>query len=273
MRHINIQNLVHQVFSGDDGAEAKQRLRRAHIKLARMDTGDWLAYTRRNGPGKWTPIKAKFADACGNKCWYTEVEAIGFPLSIDHYRPICDYWWLAYDAENYRVACAFSNSPAHNSIHNRAGGKGDNFPLFDPGIRATGKNRLRSENPVILDPCSANDCALLAFQTDGRPVLNPEFANDSIAIHRIEENKILLNLDLPAFNSKREQLCLDIVDDVCEYEDLPDTSPSRERIINRLKRRIDFKAPFSTAARYYLQIHRHLDWVEDLLISSRTVAV
>jgi hypothetical protein len=24
-------------------------------------------------------------------------------------------------------------------------------------------------------------------------------------------------------------------------------------------------APFSTAARYYVQIHRHLSWVEDLL--------
>jgi len=201
----------------------------------------------------------------GKKCWYTEFELIGAPLSVDHYRPVCDYWWLAFDAENYRVSCPWTNSPEHNTAHGCAGGKGDNFPLLPPGLRAKGKNQLRIEKPVILDPCKAGDCDLLVFQADGRPILNPTFASDSIARKRVEESKILLNLDHAAFNSKREQLYHDIAADVETYEELPTGSASRNLIWNRLARRLSGKAPFSVAARHYLGVHRDLAWVENLL--------
>ena len=49
------------------------------------------------------------------------------------------------------------------------------------------------------------------------------------------------------------------------YEELPEGSESREDIRNRMERRLAANAPFSTAARYYLQVHRNLGWVEELL--------
>jgi hypothetical protein len=204
-------------------------------------------------------------DSLGKKCWYTEAELVGAPLAIDHFRPVRHYWWLAFDVDNYRVACAFANSPQHNPLYGCAGGKGDAFPLLGTGLRAKGRNKLRYEKAVILDPCDKADCDLVAFQADGRPVLNPAHAADSIAQKRVDESKILLNLDHPDFNSKREQLCSEIADDVQTYEQLPAGAAARTTIEARLQGRLTADAPFSSAARYYLRLHRHHDWVEAIL--------
>lgn len=265
MRHIPLKDLITLIFADDDGVKHKKRLFNAHKKLLPKTPADRQIYIRDNGPNKWSPIKNKLTAILGKKCWYTEVELIGAPLTIDHYRPCIDYWWLAFNAENYRVSCPHSNSPEHNAAHGCAGGKGDLFPLLAPEILGTGKNRIRVERPVILDPCRQEDCNLLAFQADGRPILNPAYVADPIAARRVDESMILLNLDHPDFNSKREQLCRNIADDVTMYEDSAEGSTSRVIIHTRMEQRLSIKAEFSTAARYYLKLHRHLDWVEDLL--------
>jgi hypothetical protein len=201
----------------------------------------------------------------GNKCWYTEAELVGANLTIDHYRQKCDNWWLAFDVRNFRVACPFASSPKHNEEHGCAGGKGDNFPLIPPSVRGTDEESIKLERPVILDPCKKEDCDLLAFQADGRAILHPIYADDPIAKERVETSKILLNIDHPDFNSKRERLYHDIAEDVKAYEALPEDSEPRADIRNRMGRRRAPNAAFSTAARYYLQVHRHLGWVEELL--------
>jgi len=268
MCHIQLITLLAQIYANDDGRKAKVRLARADMKLAGIPAADRKTHIGKNGPNKWKPIKDRLTDILGKKCWYTEVELIGAPLAMDHYRPVCDYWWLAFDAENYRVSCPWANSPEHNAQHGCAGGKGENFPLLPPKVRATSKNELPNEQPVILDPCNSQDCELLAFQADGRPILNPDFATNAVAIHRVEQSKILLNLDHPAFNSKREQLCRDIAEDVKAYEYLPASAGSRAAIRTRLEGRVAVTAPFSRAAKYYLRLHRHLDWVENLLATT-----
>lgn len=106
---------------------------------------------------------------------------------------------------------------------------------------------------------------MVAFQADGRPVLDPRYANDPVARRRLEESKLLLNLDHPDFNAQRERLLHEINEDVLTHEDLPVTSPQREATKARTSRRILPTAPFSMAARHYLLIHRHLDWVEHIL--------
>lgn len=265
MRHIPLGELTAQLFSDPEGVKSRARLFRSHLQLVAMPPAVRQGYIRKNGPRKWSPIKNWLTDRLGKKCWYTEAELVGAPLAIDHFRPVCDYWWLAFDASNYRVACAFANSPAHNKLHGCAGGKGDEFPLLGRGLRATGRSKLRCEKPVILDPCDKADCDLVAFQADGRPVLNPAHAADPIALSRVEESKILLNLDHPDFNSKREQLCNEIADDVQAYEELPEGAAARTTIEARLEGRLAADAPFSSAARYYLRLHRHHDWVEELL--------
>jgi hypothetical protein len=265
MRHISIEDLCQSVFGDVEGKKFRARLLATHKTVETMLANERQGYIDRNGSSKWSPIKNLMTTQIGNKCWYTEVELVGADLTIDHYHPKCDYWWLAFDVTNYRIACPFANSPRHNEEHGCAGGKGDSFPLLPPGIHGTDESSIKLEWPVILDPCKKEDCDLLAFQADGRPVLNPANAGDPIARRRVEESKVLLNLDHPDLNSKREQLYHDIVDDVSAYEALPEDSQPRMNIRNRMERRLAANAPFSTAARYYLQVHRHLSWVEELL--------
>ena len=268
MRHIKLDVLLAQIFATDAGKNAKARLTRAHKKLAKMKHPKRKAHTDRNGPNKWKPIKELLTTLLdANKCWYTEVKLTGAPLVVDHYRPVSEYWWQAFDAENYRLACPWANSLKYNELYNRNGGKGDNFPLQPPNQRAKRKSQLDNEAPVLLDPCKKDDCKLLAFDTVGRPVLHPDFAGDVIAKHRIEESNILLNIDLKEFNSEREQLCLAIAADVRIHEGLPADSPERVVIRTRLREKLGAKAPYSTAAGFYMKQHRNLDWVEEILLN------
>ncbi len=268
MRYIPIGTLNAAFFAESAGAKSRAQLFRSHKTLAKMLPAERQGYVQRNGPRKWSPVKNWLTGRLGKKCWYTEAELVGAPLAIDHFRPVCDYWWLAFEAANYRVACAFANSPQHNPLHGCAGGKGDEFPLIGGGPRAKGRNSLRRERPVILDPCDEADCDLVAFQADGRPVLNPAYAANPVAKVRVEESKILLNLDHPDFNSKREQLYREIADDVRAHEELADGATSRGVIRERLGARLAPHAPFSSAAKYYLRLHRDLEWVEAMLGSS-----
>lgn len=266
MRHVPLNTVLAAYFEEDSGKAAKACLERAHKSLRRKRTPRTKKkYVDRYGSRKWKALKDHFTATLGRKCWYTEVKLTGAPLVIDHYRPVCDYWWLAFVPENYRVACQWANSPEHNATHGCAGGKGDHFPLFPPGVRATDESQLQHELPVILDPCNAADCSLLAFQADGLPILNPDFAGDATAKQRVDDSKPLLNLDHPDFNSEREQLCNSIAADVRRHEALPADSPERVQIRAELGAKLAPKAQFSTAARFYLRLHRHLDWVEDLL--------
>src|SRR5437762_81551 len=72
-------------------------------------------------------------------------------------------------------------------------GKGENFPLL--GMTAERARDVRRERPVLLDPCNANDCALLAFRPDGECVVNPLFRDDAEAAKRVKESIVLLNLN------------------------------------------------------------------------------
>ena len=71
------------------------------------------------------------------------------------------------------------------------------FQLLPPGVRGTDEESIRLERPVILDPCKKEDCDLLAFQADERPILHPLYADDPIAKERVEKSKILLNMGRP----------------------------------------------------------------------------
>jgi hypothetical protein len=266
MRHVPLAQVLRAIFAAPDGETIRDRLKRAHKKLARRTpTADRQGAVESNGLRKWSPLKRFLTTRLGKKCWYTEAEPIGCHLVIDHYRPFSEYWWLAYDPENFRVACSFANSPEFNELHNCAGGKGDQFPLLAPGLKAKGKNKLRQERPVILDPCTSEDCDLLAFQQTGIPALNPTHNGDAAAAQRVDQSLILLNLDHPDFNSKREQLYHAISEDVQTHEELPVGAQTRNVIKARLASRISPRAPFSSAARQFLQFYRNLDWVQDIL--------
>jgi hypothetical protein len=265
MRHVPIKSLLKTIFSDRPGKTTKQRLDIAHKTVTTQRPKDRKAYIDNNGATKWSPLKNRFTAILGNKCWYTEVELVGAPLTIDHYRPRYPYWFLAFKPDNYRVACPFANSPKHNPLHGCAGGKAEKFPLLDPSKKATGIRSIKHERPVILDPCNEDDCKLIAFQSDGRPLLHPDYQADAIAQHRVDRSNILLNIDHPDLNSKREQLRKDIERDVRSHENSAHDPDHQRELRGSLSTKVKKTAPFSIAARQYLSAYKYIDWVEDLL--------
>lgn len=265
MRYVPINDLIQVIFAQEGGTNDEQRLAQAQKTAAGKLDKDRESYINRNGTSKWSPMKDRFTSELGQKCWYTEVELVGAPLTIDHYRPKCDYWFLAFKPENFRVACPYANSPKHNEEHGCAGGKGDHFPLIVPSKKASDAESIVDEEPIILDPCNQEDCNLVAFLPDGRPVLHPNHTSDKTARLRVETSKILLNLDHPDFNSKREQLCNEIREHVAIHEELSESSQQRPKIRARLATLISSNAPFSVAAHHYLCAFRHLNWVNEIL--------
>ncbi len=265
MQYINLKVLLETIEAKDAGKTALGKLPKAHQRAGTRDDPQRAKYIEDNGPYYWTPIKGMLIEELGNKCWYTEVELVGEPLKVDHYRPVCKYWWLAFDPENYRLSCSFANSPQGNPESGTTGGKGREFPLVDESKRACSKDELSDEKPIFLDPCVEADCDLLAFQTDGRPALKQKYRGDAETEQRVERSLNLLNLVHPDFNSKREQLYWEIGKDIRAYEQLPVGSPSREEIRIGLARRMSPKAPFSVAARTYCSMYRYLDWIDTLL--------
>lgn len=265
MRHIDLDQALHEVGKSAEGAAALKTVWNAHKTFAGRDAGGRERYYKNKRHVKWSPLKVVLLNRLGNKCWYTEAKVIGAPLTIDHFRPQTKYWFLIFDSSNYRVACPFVNSDMINPLYGCAGGKGDAFPLLDERTRATGKNAIRAERPLLLDPCDPNDCKLVAFQADGRPKLNPKFNGDQIAAKRVKSSLLGLNLDHPAFNTEREQLYFDIRDKVDEYNDGSTSQRTRDRIILELKGMIDGAAPFSAAARQYIAMFRDSAWVDALI--------
>jgi hypothetical protein len=265
MRHIALGLFYSSLFQTEDGARIRAGLDAEEQALAVVPADLRSAHIKNNGPRKWSPLKTKLEEEFGKKCWYTEALVIGSDLEIDHFRPVSKYWYLAYRPDNYRISCAYANKRRKNAKYMQSGGKGTKFPLLDDAARATSESELVNEHPLLLDPLVESDCELLRFEADGVPKLNPLNSTDAIAATRVETSKLALNIDHPDFNSSREQLYHDIKTDVHSYEDLPATSTMRNEKRDRLRSRIEAAAPFSSAARTYLSMFRHLQWVQDLL--------
>ena len=135
MRPIPIHDLLSEIFETPAGGRLQRCLLSAHDKVAQMDSDERQEYFNANGSAKWSPLKDELIRRLGHKCWYTEAKPLGAQLTIDHYRPKRDYWWLAFEPGNFRVACPYSNSPEHNEEHGCSGGKGNAFPLIGAGAR------------------------------------------------------------------------------------------------------------------------------------------
>jgi Rad3-related DNA helicase len=124
--------------------------------------------------GHWGKLKPWLLHLSHGKCWFTEARDIASHLDVEHFRPKKaarnvkgperdGYWWLAFDYMNFRIA---------GNVPNRK--KGAWFPLRYGSTRSTYKRRCeRDEIPHFLDPTSAHDVALLAFDEEGKAIPAP----------------------------------------------------------------------------------------------------
>lgn len=129
-------------------------------------------------------VRTTLCRVAGNKCWYSEVQLDGADPNVDHFRPkgqvrevdrdlqntgdvSVGYWWLAFEFSNYRLAAMHANQ--RRVDEDTHGGKWDYFPIR--GNRTTEGTPVGQiiEDSLALDPCSATDVVLLAFDPDGKP--------------------------------------------------------------------------------------------------------
>ncbi|MCP5007099.1 MAG: hypothetical protein GY941_24615 [Planctomycetes bacterium] len=98
-------------------------------------------------------VRKTLWDHHDRKCCYCERKReLKRESDVEHYRPKAaieneknhpGYWWLAYDWENYFIACKPCNQ----------GHKKNHFPLLPDGIRAESpKDSLTKEQPVLINP-------------------------------------------------------------------------------------------------------------------------
>lgn len=231
-----------------------------------------------NGNTHWRPVKPFLEAASNRKCWYTESKNPGCVNDVEHYRPkgkITDgngnilywYWFLAFKPSNYRLSCQISNRLNKNPVLGTTGGKDVNFPLLPGSPRATDLAGVVTEQPVILDPCSMEDTELLAFQPDGRPVLSMRHTGDPVAREKVEQSKLLLNLDYPTFNEGRERLynkIRSLIDRGDRY--MRDGIPAIDDVKNDLRIMMSPDAEYSKAAECYIRCFRDRPWVEEMIL-------
>jgi len=270
MRYINLNDVLqaipaaavtvlssrHQIISNGDH----------QIKISTIDSGN----------AAWSQVKETLEGVTNRKCWYTESKNPGCVNDVDHFRPkgrVKDangnveywYWFLAFDPENYRLSCQFSNRPNANNLLGATGGKHHYFPLLNNQPHATNKLGIANENPILLDPCNQSDCELLQFQADGRPVIAQAYQSDTTACLRVAKSNLLLNLDYPTFNEDREQI-YNKVKTLVERGDSYGPIQARLDIQSDLRQLMHKDSAYSKAAECYIRCFRNREWVEELFI-------
>lgn len=271
MRYIDLAAVIASIPAGirdalqvvDDAMPAKSDAEKAD--------------TAANGNAQWSPVKIHLENASNRKCWYTESKNPGCLNDVEHFRPKARvpragniehwYWFLAFNLINYRLSSQLSNRLNRNPILGATGGKGNKFPLMVGSPRATDVVGLGNEQPVILDPCNEADTELLEFQPDGRPVVSMRHETEADARYRVEQSKLLLNLDYPTFNEDRESLhnkIRELVDRGDRY--IRDGINAIEDVQTDLSALMRPGAEYSKAAECYIRCFRDRTWVEELVI-------
>lgn len=203
MRYIDLRKIDP---ADPDVVSWLQQARTKYIELAsKPDHAARSAFLSNNN--LWSSFKPILMRYFGEKCWYSECSLEGFYGDVDHFRPknrsvdldkrvILDdgYWWLAYEYLNYRLSCEKCNRKFGD------GGKEDYFPLKE-GTQPARVGVPGEEEILLLDPCNADDVALIGFNEEGRVV---PLTNDPWLQKRVKNSRWIYNLDL--FNNARKKV-------------------------------------------------------------------
>lgn len=233
---------------------------------------------------RWIDLRDAFEEFSDGKCWYVECRSSGADNDIDHYRPKSrvaqdpkhpGYYWLAFDWKNLRLSCQRANRLRQNSEIGETGGKGDNFPLFNPESRARRpQDDLSLEIPAIVDPTNTADVAMLTFGPSGEVELVPECKGDPIAEKKLEASRQYLHLNWPRFREARVVLYNQIERFVHRGEDLAPEDFSGMHAVAQafmdickdLAKLTQPHQEYSKAARTYVEMFRDRWWIRDIVL-------
>lgn len=239
----------------------------------------------------WVAFRPHFERIFGAKCWYTECKNSGTDDDIDHFRPkgrLAEdtehegYWWEALNWRNFRLSCHRANRLRANPDSGKTHGKGDHFPIsIDQNRCRRPGDDICHERPMLLDPIDPADPPLLSFDPDGRVALSPLYEGDAEAARRIEDSRIYLHLDWPAFTEDRQRLYAAVYTKVLDG-DRADERLSRGdqaakdllKITARdLIRLAGDLQPYSRAAQAYILRFRDRDWIKRIVLPHISIPV
>ncbi len=205
----------------------------------------------------WGKLSDWLRELSSNKCWYTEAPINADYPEVDHYRPkkesldkdkskIHDgYWWLAFEWTNYRLC---------KPVPNRK--KGAYFPLRRNDRAATcPQDPINDEYPLLLDPISQDDCLLISFTEDGKPVASGGL--EDWDRERVEYSIERYKLDYDPLNQERKTVWITARSLINEWskkkkEANATGSASDKRAadekLEQVKKMLRFDSPFSMVA-------------------------
>jgi len=229
----------------------------------------------------WSRAGECIKEVMHSKCWYCETSQIRSDMPVDHFRPKnrvaeCQdhpgYWWLAFDWENYRYSCTYCNERRIDVVNGTDGGKWDHFPIFQPPpwvTTETGDWHL--ERPKLLDPMNLDDTKLVTFHENGFSRETYQDDGDENFI-RAKESIGLYHLNHIRTVRARKTIAISIKNNFNRIQQLLTLDQTNPIIIDEIRqkkaeiiRSVRQNAPFSTAAKIYLQGYRSTGWVEELL--------
>lgn len=256
-------------------------------ELASLPDSERATYIESKRAATWGNRKVLEAlrSVAGNKCWYTEVSLTGADPNIDHFRPKgtisevdCDllkdsgtevdgYWWLAFEPQNFRLACMHANQRRNDIKTN--GGKWNFFPV--DGKRAAPQTKLKDikEDVVPFDPCSKDDMSKIWFSPDGELGYNDWNHKPNLKEERrIKVTNWLYHLDKQELKSDRVQAMIDIGKDLKRanafykvWQQMGGGTELEEKqefdeFVSDIKIKIDDNSPFAGAKRCVLNLER-----------------
>ncbi|EKO3583125.1 hypothetical protein M3923_001285 [Vibrio metschnikovii] len=285
MRYID-PNLIDQCKPANwdvNSQQWAQRVQRAADKSAEI----------KSIGSKWSDFKPNFIREFGDKCWYSEVPRIGTDFDVDHFRPKGDvkiskqsyatrlvhgisqrhpgYWWLAFEAKNYRYACIEANRPRAN------GGKHDYFPLMDEATRVWNCCNIAAhggEDVKLLDPCCSIDVTLVSYvQYPGTVMSRYSEISHPDEYSRVRESAKRYNLNSKTIKGARSEVIKKVKDSLHFIELHASLSPAQQVTMNsflatmeqNLVDACNRKSAFSATAVAFIREKKHEPWLANLL--------
>lgn len=212
----------------------------ANIRWTQANWDAWLAESARlvkelaelNADGKlkernqliddrsthWGKLKPWLLALSDGKCWFTEARDIASHLDVEHFRPKKaarnakgperdGYWWLAFDFMNFRIA---------GTVPNRK--KGSWFPLRYGSPRSRFTRRCEGDEIAhFLDPTSAHDVTLLAFDEEGKAIPAPGISRWDIVRVRRTVDRLKLT-EHQALAEERRKVWQRVTKHISNYE-------------------------------------------------------
>lgn len=192
--------------------EVKAVLKTAAEELEAITSVEARKEYIKNHSTAWTAVREYLSGMSHGKCWYSEAKEAVSRYQVDHFRPhgrakqaakayADGYSWLAFDLDNFRLSGMLCNT-VNQEYSDQTVGKGDWFPLGDPGKRATLSARdTAQETPLLLDPVEPEDPCKLTFYDDGN--VGPDLEVDPDVRANIELAIQCLGLRQSQLNQRR----------------------------------------------------------------------